>query len=128
MPRRRGYTLIELVVSLAVLSLLAALAYSSYQNHMIKVNRSAAEQFMTDIATRQAEYLIDARTYANSTGASGLNIPMPTAVSNSYNVTIAVTIGPPLGYLITATPTGRQTQDGVLTLDDTGQKLPVGKW
>jgi type IV pilus assembly protein PilE len=124
----RGYTLVELIVTLTVLGLLSMLAYSSFEKYMIRATRSAAEQFMIDIATREAEYLLDARTYANTIGTGGLNLPTPLKVASNYNVSITVSSGPPAGYLITAAPIGRQTQDGVLTLDDTGQKLPVGKW
>ncbi len=127
-PGPRGYTLIELVVTVSVLGFLSVLAYSSFTQYIIKANRSAAEQFMLDIASRQADYLIDARTYANSIGAGGLNLSTPSNVSSNYSFAITLTAGPPAGFLITATPIGRQAQDGALTLDDTGQKLPNGKW
>src|SRR5689334_2795814 len=85
-----GFTLVELVVSVAVFGLLSALAYSSYDRYMIRANRSAAEQFMTDIALREAEYLLDARSYASVIGTGGLNLSVPSKVAANYNVTVTV--------------------------------------
>ena len=123
-----GFTLIELLVTFVIVGIITTAAYSTYQKSIIRANRSAAEQFMVDIANRQTQYVMDARNYADSIGSGGLNINPSSTVTNNYNVTIALTAGPPPGYVITATPIGRQTQDGALTLDDTGQKLPADKW
>ena len=123
-----GFTLIELLVTSVIVGILATAAYSTYQKSIIRANRSAAEQFMVDIANRQTQYLMDARSYANSIGSGGLGLNPSSTVTNNYNVTIALSAGPPPGFVITATPIGRQTPDGALTLDDTGQKLPADKW
>ena len=116
------------MVAFVIVGIVAAVAISTYQNHIIRANRSAAEQFMLTIADRQTQYLLDARSYAPSIGGGGLNLTPPTTVANNYTVAIALTAGPPPGYLITATPIGRQAGDGGLTLDSTGQKLPADKW
>jgi type IV pilus assembly protein PilE len=126
--RASGFTIVELMVTLVIVGIIASAAFSTYQNQIIRANRSAAEQFMLTIADRQTQYLLDARSYASSIGAGGLNLTPPATVANNYTVTIALTAGPPPGYLITATPIGRQARDGGLTLDSTGQKLPVDKW
>jgi type IV pilus assembly protein PilE len=123
-----GFTLIELLVACAVVGVLATAAFSTYQNQVRKATRSAAEQFMLTIADRQTQYLLDARAYASAIGAGGLNLTPPITVVNNYNVTITLVAGPPPGFLITATPIGRQAGDGALTLDSTGQKLPIDKW
>jgi len=130
MSARRPYafTLIELLVTVAAVALLAAVAYPSYVNYMIRGNRSAAQQFMLDIANAEAQYQIDARGYTNIVGAGGLGLTPPTAVANNYAFVIALTAGPPPGYTLTATPIGRQAQDGALTLDSLGNKGPIGKW
>jgi type IV pilus assembly protein PilE len=123
-----GFTLIELLVACVIVGILATAAFSTYQTQVRRATRSAAEQFMLTIADRQTQYLLDARAYASSIGAGGLNLAPPTTVVNNYNVTITLVAGPPPGYLVTATPIGRQAGDGALTLDSTGQKLPVDKW
>jgi type IV pilus assembly protein PilE len=132
MERRHGrvhaFTLVELVVTVALVGILAAIAYPAYVNQVIKGNRSAAQQFMLDIANVQAQYQIDARTFTDVIGAGGLGLSPTNAASNNYTFAIALTAGPPPGYVITATPTGRQAQDSALTLDSTGSKTPANKW
>ena len=126
--RQLGFTLLELIVVLVVVAILASIAYPSYVNHMIKGNRAAAQQFMLDVANAEAQYLLDARAYSAIVGAGGLNLTPSNSVAANYTVTVALTAGPPPGYVITATPIGRQAQDGALTLDDTGNKTPINKW
>jgi len=124
----RGFTLVELTVTLAAVGILAAAAYPTYVNQIIRGNRSAAQQFMLDIANAQAQYQIDARSYNGVIGTGGLNVSPTNAASSNYTFAIVLTAGPPPGYVITATPTGRQAQDGALTLDSMGSKTPANKW
>ena len=126
--RARAFTLVELIVTVALIGIVAAIAYPAYVNQVVKGNRSAAQQFMLDIATAQAQYQIDARSYTAVIGTGGLNLSPTSAASSNYTFAIALTAGPPPGYLITATPSGRQAQDGALTLDSTGSKTPANKW
>ena len=123
-----AFTLIELVVTIAIVGILAAIAYPAFVNHVIKGNRSAAQQFMLDIANAQAQYQLDARAYSNVIGTGGLGLSPTTAAASNYTFAIALSAGPPPGYVITATPIGRQAQDNALTLDSAGTKSPANKW
>ena len=123
----RAFTLIELIVTVAVVAILATVAYPSYINQIMTGNRSAAQQFMLDIANAEAQYQIDARSYTSVIGEGGLGLA-GSRVSSNYVVAIALTSGPPPGYAITATPIGQQVRDGVLTLDSIGNKTPANKW
>src|SRR5262245_44398882 len=61
---------------------------------MIRTHRWRVEQFMTDIAPRQAEDLPEAQTYDTvSLGTNGLNLPPPSDVGEIYKKTMTVTIG-----------------------------------
>jgi type IV pilus assembly protein PilE len=124
----RGFTLIELVITVAIVGILASLAMGSYQKYVLRVNRAAAQAFMLDVALREELYLLDARTYTTNIGNTGLGLVVPAHVSQRYAITIALTDGPPQGYVVTATPSGTQAQDGELTLDADGTKMPIYKW
>ena len=127
--RLQGFTLIELMVAVAIVGILAGLAWPSYRNYVMRANRSAAQQFMLDIANREEQYMLDARSYATgSTALTSLNLTVPTAVSPNYTLSVAAVTGPPVGYLITATAIGNQLTDGNLTLSSAGTKTPTTKW
>ncbi len=126
-----GFTLTELMIAVVIVGILAVIAVPSYQNHMRKGRRSAVESFMIEVATREQQYLIDARRYAGGAGALGaLNLGVPADVSSFYAVTIepaAPTLPP--SYTITATPIAGSAQapDGVLTLDHLGARTRSGQ-
>jgi len=124
----RGFTLVELVVTIAIVGILASASYGSFQSYLLRANRSAAQQFMLDVVNRQELYLLDARAYASDIGDTGLGMTVPDQVARHYAITIALTAGPPLGYVVTATPGGNQATDGVLTISSDGNKSPLDKW
>jgi type IV pilus assembly protein PilE len=122
----RGFSLIELIAVMAIAGILAAIAIPNYSDYVLRSNRSSAQAFITDVASRQSQFFLDRRTYATTVAA--LNMAAPTEVAARYNVAIAVTAGPPLTYTVTATPTGPQANDrcGALTIDQAGIKTAYG--
>lgn len=120
--RQRGFTLIELMVVVAIVAILASIMIPSYRDHVIKSNRAAAEGFMLQIANAEEQYMLNARTYSNILGSGGLNLTPPDKVGTNYTLNIATTA---TTYVITATPTAVQndTRCGTLTLDQSGQKV-----
>jgi type IV pilus assembly protein PilE len=124
-----GFTLIELMIVVAVVGILAGIAWPSYRSYVIRSNRSAVQQFMLDIANREEQYMLDARSYATGSSAlTTLNVAVPTPVSPNYTITVTAVAGPPVGYLIKATAIGSQASDGILTLSSAGAKTPASKW
>jgi len=134
-PLARGFTLIEVLIGVAIIAILVTVALPSYSSVTVRVNRSAAAQFMMDVANRQEQYMLDQRAYTATIGTGGLGMSAPRDVAANYTVTAAVTgsdcagnalSGP--GYVITATATGGQARDGNLCLDSRHNKTPSTKW
>jgi len=127
----RGFTLIELMIAVAILAILAMIAIPTYSNQMIKGRRSAAEAVLLDIAQREQQYLLDARSYAYSVAT--LNTTTPVNVSAYYTITFLPSpppvAGPPV-FTAVATPIAGTAQAGdvTLTIDNTGAKTPAGTW
>ena len=133
MSKLQGFTLIELMIAVAIAGILAVLAVPSYQSFIVRGNRAAAQAFMMDVASREKQYLLDARSYTNDLailyGVTVAASAIPPEVSRNYaSIAIAVS-ATPAAFTITATPgSGSQAADGALTLDSTGAKSPDYKW
>ena len=124
----RGFTLVELMVVVAVIAILAAIAIPSYYRYMLRANRVAAEDVMLDMSSAQERYLIDSRQYTTSNAQLGYGT-LPDTVSPNYTIAVTTSAGPPPGYTITATPIGSQTRDsdcGTLKLGSDGSKSASG--
>jgi type IV pilus assembly protein PilE len=129
----KGFTVVELLIVLAVIGILTAVAFPSYQNHVRKGARAAAQAAMMSIADREAQYLLDARNYAVGTSAlTTLNVSLPTDVSSKYTITVTAadgsgTASTPPSYTVVATPIagGAQVTDGTLKLTHTGAKTRI---
>jgi len=125
MKSENGFTLIELMIVVAVVGILAVIAYPSYNQYVTRSNRSVAASFMLSVANKQEQYMLDARQYASA--LSTLNLAPPAEVSKNYAITVvANNAATPPSYTITATPTGAQLSNDTncanLTLDQTGAK------
>ena len=124
--RSRGFTLIELLITIVIIGILAAVAYPSYVQHVVKAKRSAAQSFILEVASRQEQYNLDARQYASTMTILGAT-SIPAEVSSSYTVTLAAdnSAAPPT-YTVTATPISSQlSQDAKcasLTINQSGIK------
>lgn len=126
--RSQGFTLIELMVVAAIVAILAAIAFPSYQQYIIRGKRSGAQAQMMDIANREQQYLLANRAYASKSALESGGYALPSEVASDYSYSITVGSGSPPTFTITFTPSGSQASDGNLTLASDGTKTPASKW
>ena len=126
----RGFTLIEVVIVMAILGILTAIAVPTYREHVRKAARADAQSFLTDVASRQHQYMVDKRSYAASVAA--LNMAASGQVKDKFEDPVQVeapAVVPPT-FRLTARAIGDQAKDKcpTLTLDSAGNRGPSGCW
>ncbi|MEP6941609.1 MAG: type IV pilin protein [Betaproteobacteria bacterium] len=127
--RARGFTLIDILTAVAIVGILATIAWPAYLSAVRKGNRSAAEAHLSNIAQREQQYLLDQRGFASD--LTTLGVVTPATVVPFYTITIVASAGPPPSFTATATPVGSQAADlsgQALTITNTGAKGPSGAW
>jgi len=112
-PSSGGFTLIELMIVVAIVGLLTAIAISSYQKQVSKSRRADAKNAVLDLAAREEKYFATHNTYSilgsdlNYTTAFPVNV---ISGSQAY-YTLTVTQATTSDFTATATPTGPQATD-----------------
>ena len=134
-----GFTLIELMITVAVVGILAAIAYPSYQDQVRKSRRAAAQASMLEIAQKQMQVFLDIRSYSAAADAATIaGAPLRVALSSSVTSFYTVSVAAPAPaanaaptFTVTAVPQGTQSADscGTLTINQAGAKTPAtGCW
>lgn len=104
---KSGFTLIEIVITLALIGILATIAYPSYIDYIIRSHRSDAFSTLTQLQ------LTLERCYAQSFSYSAACTALPTfpvtSPQNYYSVTLSNLTAST--YTLTATPIGTQIND-----------------
>jgi type IV pilus assembly protein PilE len=132
-PRKwRGFTLVELMITVAVIAILAAIAWPSYENYVRRSKRANAQSALMTIASREQAHLLDLRGYTTSLAA--LNYAAPQELRNDYAFTVVVdNDASPRTFVATATPVNLQARNGELplTVSQSGARSPAairGYW
>jgi len=123
----RGVTLIELLIAVAIMGILASVAYPSYVDFVLRSNRAEAQTELLRIANLQEQYYLDQRTYASDMTKLGLGADPFINLNTGGNYNFDATV-PADGesFVLTATAIGTQlskdTSCTTFTIDQTGKK------
>lgn len=123
--RSHGFTLIEIMIVIAIAAILAAIAIPSYNDYVTTTRRSDAQIALMDLSTRLERFFNENNTYV---GAAIPAIYPATSPEGFYNLQITNTAA--TSYNIQAVPQGAQATDdtlcATLTFNSLGQKSATG--
>jgi type IV pilus assembly protein PilE len=116
----KGFTLIELITVLLIISVLAIISFPLYTQHLVEAQRDSAKASLLDLASRMENYYLANGSYEAATLAElGVN-----ELTEDGGYSLAINTASLTSYSLSATPTEAQNDPvcGNLTLTETGQK------
>jgi len=90
--KNNGFTLIELLITIAIIGILASIAYPSYTQHVLKAKRSEAQSELLNLANKQELYYLDHRTYADDLENLGANANPFITESGYYSISTSSSV------------------------------------
>lgn len=125
--RQTGVTLVELMIAVAIVAILTAIAYPSYQRYVARTHRDAAAACMSQVAQRLERFYTANMNY---TGAPTAALPCQQEGNLNLRYTISVSASTASTYTIQAAPTQLQTSTdalscGTLSITSAGRRTPT---
>lgn len=135
--RQIGFTLIELMIAVAIVGILTAVALPSYTSYIQRANRADAKNVLLGLAQRLEQNYTLSGQYDQTQDGNAINDAMiatwglnqsPTSGAPKYNITFRTNSLADTTYTIQATPAGSQSSDscGVLSLNERNLKAANG--
>jgi type IV pilus assembly protein PilE len=124
--KQSGFTLIEVIIVVAIVGILAAIAYPSYQDSVRKSRRADGRAVLIELAQWMERNYTEAYRYDQDSAGNAIVLPFNQAPKDGgaafYNINL--TAAAASTFVLTAAPTGAQASDkcGSLTLNQAGQK------
>lgn len=121
----RAFTLIELMLVVAILGILVALANTGYQNYVQKSKRAEGRAFLLEVAGKMEQYHYAQRKYPSDLGKLGYGEANPLSGEEFYSMTLECQAGDGnvcQTYTLRAEPQSPDPKCGTLTYDSEGEK------
>lgn len=118
-----GFTLIELMITVIVIAVLAAISIPSYQQYVLRSHRAVVKADMAEYAQRAERF------HSSNNSYSGFTLPATVSPREGGTKRYGLAFkGDGTSFTITASPDGAQTKDscGKLTVDQANRKTAVG--
>ena len=132
MNNQKAFTLIELMVAVAIVGILAGIAYPTFQDSVMKSRRANVKGVLLGLANAMERHYTEKSSYQGAAGSKSSPVDtgtawiytIPTETASFYTVTISQATAST--YTLNAVPTGVQVNDkcGTLTITHTGVKCP----
>lgn len=120
--KQNGFTLVELMITVAIVGILTSVGYPSYQKHVQKAKRSEAQAALVSFATAMEQWRVENNnSYEIPTGTSIFADQVPTDGSGTKTYSLSVTADA-TSYTLKATSVQTDEDCGVLVLNNKGEK------
>ena len=140
LKRQRGFTLMEVMITVAIIRIMAAIAFPSYQDSMRKSRRTDGKNALTQAVANMERYYAQNNGYCTTANCATMTVcnttpvicpgtctlAVCTSTERNYHITFDATATRTLSatqFMLVATPTGAQpAADGIMRITDTGAK------
>jgi type IV pilus assembly protein PilE len=134
----RGFTLIEVMIVVVVVAILAAIAFPSYREYVLRSNRAAGKSMLTQVADRQEQFFAANKSYSDSLAQLGFPANpffvdrrgQPAAGGDGAGIIYEISlVATNLTFTVTADPVNRQLDDTrctQFTINERGQRTATG--
>ena len=121
-----GFTLLEALITVAIIGIISSLAYPSYVDFVVRSNRSEGLRELMRIANLQEQYYVDNRSYTSAMTDLGLGAD-PFVTENGHYSIDATVVNDTFTLVATAkgTQASKDTSCGTISVTDTGKKTPA---
>jgi type IV pilus assembly protein PilE len=124
--RKGGFTLIELMIVVAIIAILAAIAVPWWGRYTYRARRADGQKVLMHVAQAEERYFTDYNKYTESPTDLGYPSSAITSENGYYSIALTVSGTSSSAFVATASPLGPQSDDVCqnLSIDSTGAKAP----